>query len=130
MAFDEQLAIDVRRALQIDIKHLRGNLACEDDVTKAVFQLLPLTARALGQEVIAGNIARQPDARGNDDLAERPGASKPFAGTSCQITQLHLRFAIFDLPLPGFQSAIANRKSAIPYRSACLIESLNLAARS
>ena len=41
-----------------------------------------------------------------------------------------ISFTNYDLRLPGFQSATANRKSAIPYPSACLIESLNLAARS
>ena len=80
MTLDQELAVDFRGALQIDVKGLRGKLCVEDGLSNAVLGGLPLVSGHPGEEPLAGEVSGQPDARGNDDLALRPVAAKPFSG--------------------------------------------------
>ncbi len=62
MAFDEQISIDFRSGLEIDIEDAGSDMRRKNRLPDARFQLLSLRTGASGQERTAGDIARQADA--------------------------------------------------------------------
>ena len=85
LTLHQELAVHLRGVVQVNVKRLRRNVGPEDDVADLVLQRRPLRARAARQERIAGDVARQPNPRGNDDFAHRPAAAEPFAGVTREI---------------------------------------------
>ena len=86
MPLDQQLPIDFRRLLEIDVEASAARVAASRIVSRISCSSACRWCRVHAvRKRMPGHVARQPDARGDDDLAHRPAAAEPFAGVIGEI---------------------------------------------